>query len=38
MAELIDFNGDGEINWKDCVVLGVTLVGNVICMVANILY
>ncbi len=38
MAELIDYNGDGKIDWKDYFVFGVTLIGNVILTVVNVLH
>ncbi len=38
MNGVTDYNGDGKVDWRDYLVFGVTLAGNIILTVVNILH
>lgn len=38
MKEIHDFNKDGKIDWKDFIFYGVTIVGNIIFTIFNIVH
>jgi hypothetical protein len=36
MEVIQDYNGDGKINWKDFLFYGITITGNIIFTILNI--